>query len=499
MSHNLQLHQLATTFSPHDFFKERCGSGYQLLPARFIRLDTTRVVLTNLVGEFVVIEREVLASFIRHTLSKDTAVFSELKSKHFLIEEDSTVALDLLSLKYRTKQSHLSQLTALYIFVVTLRCDHSCPYCQVSRRSTNTDKYDMKSSSAQKAVDIMFQSPSKTIKVEFQGGEPFLCFERIREIVDLVSKRNHFEGRDIAFVIATTLAYLSDDILEYCAANNISLSTSLDGPQDIHNANRPRPDGDSYQKAVAGIRWARARLGNQGVSALMTTTHNSLRNSKEIVDEYLKQGFESIFLRPLSPFGFAVKTGLVTRVSMKEWIQFYKESLDYILSLNLQGIYFREEYACLLLRKILTPFPTSFVDLQSPAGIGIGALVFNYDGAIYASDESRMLAENGDMTFRLGHVESDSYSSIIASSAFISMLRQSFAESAPMCSDCGFLPYCGSDPVYHHATQDDLIGKKPLSGFCQRNMEILRYLFTLIADNPRETRILRDWAYEGGL
>jgi hypothetical protein len=36
--------------------------------------------------------------------------------------------------------------------------------------------------------------------------------------------------------------------------------------------------------------------------------------------------------------------------------------------------------------------------------IGIGALVYNYDGDIYASDEGRMLAEMGDRTFRLGSV-----------------------------------------------------------------------------------------------
>ena len=42
----------------------------------------------------------------------------------------------------------------------------------------------------------------------------------------------------------------------------------------------------------------------------------------------------------------------------------------------------------------------------SPAGIGLGALVYNYDGDVYASDEGRMLAEMGDHTFRLGNVAS---------------------------------------------------------------------------------------------
>jgi hypothetical protein len=34
-----------------------------------------------------------------------------------------------------------------------------------------------------------------------------------------------------------------------------------------------------------------------------------------------------------------------------------------------------------------------YVDLMSPAGIGIGAVVYNYDGHVYASDE-RLPGEN---------------------------------------------------------------------------------------------------------
>lgn len=64
-----------------------------------------------------------------------------------------------------------------------------------------------------------------------------------------------------------------------------------------------------------------------------------------------------------------------------------------------------EEFAAIILRKILTPWCTGFVDLQSPAGIINSVLVYNYDGYLYASDESRMLAEEGDYTFRIGSVK----------------------------------------------------------------------------------------------
>ncbi|MDF5940030.1 hypothetical protein P4234_29535 [Pseudomonas aeruginosa] len=77
---------------------------------------------------------------------------------------------------------------------------------------------------------------------------------------------------------------------------------------------------------------------------------------------------------------------------------------------------------------------------MSPAGAGIAAIVFNYDGSVYASDESRMLAEMGDQSFRLGNILTDSYEDIILSDALLDALEQSFTLSAPMCSDCALSP-----------------------------------------------------------
>ena len=117
--------------------------------------------------------------------------------------------------------------------------------------------------------------------------------------------------------------------------------------------------------------------------------------STEIIDCYLEQGLREIFLRPLSPYGFAIKTKSYAAYDADRWLAFYEEGLDYILELNRRGIDFTEIYAAIILKKMLTNDDPGYVDLTSPAGIGIGALVYNYDGDVYASDEGRMLAEMG--------------------------------------------------------------------------------------------------------
>ncbi len=225
----------------------------------------------------------------------------------------------------------------------------------------------------------------------------------------------------------------------------------------------------------------------------MTTTAASLDRVRDIIDEYVGHDFRGIFLRPLSPYGFAVKTKWFAAYDQSKWLKFYFEGLDYIIELNRRGVPFTEFYAAMILTKMLTPFQPGYVDLMSPAGIGIAGLVYNYDGRVYASDEGRMLAEMGDETFCLGDVV-DGYESLMLSDTLLDAIETSFAASAPMCSDCAFEPYCGADPVYHHAVQGDFVGHKPTSAFCKRNMAIFRGLIDRMEADVETRQLFLRWA-----
>lgn len=475
-------------------YEKPLANGYRLLPFRFTPLDDQNYVLTNQVGEFFVLNRPTLESFARHRLSPDAPAYNDLKSKHFLLDSDSSVSIDLLALKARTKFRRLADFTGLHIFVVTLRCEHSCPYCQVSRQSDDKTAFDMSPATAQKSLELVFRSPSPNIKIEFQGGEPLLNFPLIKSVVERAKEMNDSHRRNLQFVIATNLALINEDILEFCLRHDIYISTSLDGPAELHNRNRPRHGGDSHARAIEGIMRARKVLGRDHVSALMTTTKASLGRVRDIIDEYVRQEFSGIFLRTLSPYGFAIKTKWYESYDASAWLKFYFDGLDYILELNRAGRPFIEYYAATILAKMLTPFEPGFVDLRSPAGIGIGAIVYNYDGDVYASDEGRMLAEMGDKTFQLGNVDRNTYEEIMLSDKLLTPLEESFAGSAPMCADCAFEPYCGADPVFHHATTGDFVGRKPTSAFCSRNMEIFRRLISLMKSDDTARRTFSRWA-----
>lgn len=110
---------LKGSFQGREAFVESAAS-YRLLPFRFNALGS-RYVLTNDVGEYIVLSQCELSDFVEHRLTPASSAYLELASKHFLLAGRSRVALDLLALKYRTRVDRIAEFTALHLFVVTLR------------------------------------------------------------------------------------------------------------------------------------------------------------------------------------------------------------------------------------------------------------------------------------------------------------------------------------------------------------------------------------------
>ncbi len=461
---------------------------YALLPFNFTKLSG-KEVLVNELGDMLITPIGTTQKIVDHTLD-DEELCKSLVSNFFISEELLPSLLDIYASRLRLKKSFLDDRTALHIFVLTLRCNQNCVYCQASSREEGSIHCSMSNEMMEASVKLMFRSPSPCLTMEFQGGEPSLEPKLIRYGIEKAEEINQQEGRELSYVLCTNCRSLSDELLELCKQYHVLISTSLDGPSFIHNKNRGRED--SYEKTMTGIQKAREVLGHEAVSALMTTSELALDYPKEIVDEYVKDGFTDIFLRALNPYGLATENDNWERYN-ERFVDFYKEAFDYIIELNKQGTFFREVYASIILRKMLTPYTTGFVDLQSPAGTVNSVLIYNYDGYVYASDESRMLAENGDFTFRLGKI-SDEYEDIVYGEKVRKIGKIWANEALAGCSDCPVKAFCGADPVRHHSTQGDMYGFRPSSFVCKKNKAIIEHLISLIIERKDEVMpIFKSW------
>lgn len=456
----------------------------RLLPMNFRKINLDYLI-TNDAGDYAFLTNKEFHQFVA---KKNLP--SDLLGKFWInSQKDVTLLVD----RYRISKSYLNQSTTLFIMVLTSRCNLSCIYCQTSRKNSSSTNFDMKFNIAQKAIDFILQSPSKEITIEFQGGEPLINFDVLKYIVsELRVKEN---GRVFRFTLVSNLILLTDEKLDFLIKNKVSICTSLDGNSDIHNNNRPRFGGSSsYDDLIEKIKKVNINYEIQTppfvINAIQTTTASSLGSYKEIIDEYIKQGFTSIYLRPLSPFGLAKTHKEDLTYSPYDYVRFYKSSLNYILDINNKGYSLIERTAQIFLKRILSHTQDNFVDLRSPCGAVLGQIAINYDGDIYTCDEGRMLAETGDKTFRIGNVAQINYQDIRSNLVTQAVCLASCSECAQRCHQCAYRPYCGVCPVMNYSTERDIF--KNSSYRCIINEGILDYIFQLLREGNNNI-IFNNW------
>jgi His-Xaa-Ser system radical SAM maturase HxsB len=276
--------------------------------------------------------------------------------------------------------------------------------------------------------------------------------------------------------------------------HGVLLSTSIDGPAALHNRNRPTPTRDAFERTVTGIEMARELIGKDCVSALMTTTRDSLLQPEAIVDEYVRLGFHDIFVRPLSAYGFAKRNQSFLAYSLEAFKTFYDRAVRRVLHWNRQGFALREVYASVVLNKALSPFDSGYVDLQSPTGAGSSVMVFNYDGFVYPSDEARMLAENGDTSLRLGRI-GEQFDVLRSSEVNAALRKASLAGSDESCRSCAYNQYCAPNPVEAQAQHGRMDAPAVSTEHCQRHLWMFDHFLDLVAqDDPWLMDLFYSWA-----
>ncbi|MCK6502839.1 His-Xaa-Ser system radical SAM maturase HxsB [Myxococcota bacterium] len=469
-------------------------------PFRFGRM-AGKVLLTHDTGEWHLLSEPDFQALLAGELGPDHAEHAALLAKGFVRDGMDAEAV---AERFRRKKRWLGMGPHLHVVIATLRCNQSCKYCHASRTDMDRVDTDMSLETAKKVVDTAMQSPSPYIAFEFQGGEPTVNFDVIKFVVEYGREKNRQEGKTLDFSLVTNMTCMDEEKAEWLLANDVLLCTSLDGPQHVHDWNRPwtGKGAGAYDTVMKWISYFNRRYVELGrdpelwhVDALMTTTRKTMDHWREVIDLYVSLGIRNIYLRPLNPFGFITKTWKVVGVDMPEFLRFYEEALDHIIQLNRDGVQIIEGTAALFLQKMLTPDDPNFVDIRSPIGAGTGQIAYNYDGTIFPSDEGRMIDAMGNPMFALGRVGETSIQDAIRHPTVRAMAVASLLDGLPQCHECWNAPYCGVRPLHNYMQAGDLFGQRPNTPKCMQHMGIARMLFERLAadDDGSLARIFQRW------
>lgn len=446
-----------------------------------------KYLITNDIGKYSFLSKQQFNKLIQKKELDDTTM-KELIEKGFIFNINDEIFASKQALELRRAKEYLLVPTTLHIFVVSKNCNFNCIYCQAGQLDSKEEFY-MSKEVAKKAVDIALESPSRYLTFEFQGGEPLTNFDTIKYIIEY-SKSNG-KDKNIEYNLVSNLTLLTDEMIGFFKENDVSICTSIDGNRQLQNTNRPYKGKDSYNETIN--KFKKLKENQIKVNAIETTTKYNLDKSKELVDEYIKLGLDSIFIRPLTKLGKADKNWNKIGYSSTDFLSFYKKTLDYIIEKNKVGIFLSEGHSSIFLRKILLNEPVNYMELRSPCGGAIGQTAYYYDGNIYTCDEGRMLSEMGNDSFKLGNVFENNYKDLMQSDCTKTMCIASCLECLPYCNSCVYMPYCGACPVINLAQDNNIFARNPNEYRCEIYKGILDILFEYIEDKPENIDIFNKW------
>lgn len=191
----------------------------------------------------------------------------------------------------------------LYLLLTDI-CNLRCKYCFIEGAMPTDHTFSsMSEETAVKSLNLFARLLKKNPKdrkignptVIFYGGEPLLNEKVFLVAVSEITKLKR-EGRlpsDLSLSLITNATVLSKDVLKGVVENGVGVSVSLDGPKDLHDANRIFANQKgTFQTVIKNIQ----RLKKAGVNVSISCTINpqNLDQLEEVfqwmVDEFQPKG-----------------------------------------------------------------------------------------------------------------------------------------------------------------------------------------------------------------
>ncbi len=462
-----------------------------------------KILVTTDGGDWVFLSEPEFVQLLAGEITEGHPRFAQLQTGGFL--RDGLDA-DALASRLAKRVGHVARGPELHVVTMTRRGDD-----RAGSSSASPDaRMDLDRATAERIVDVALQStsPSVSFDLQAQGGEPLLNGDGVRHLVDFARATNkRAAGKTLRFTLVSNLSAMTEETAEWLIANDVAVRTWLDGPAELHEWNRKYTVAGAHADVVRWITWFDRRYRDLGrdpdvwhVDARATTTRRTLSAWREVVDEYVARGLESLHLRPLSPLGFDPGAWETIGYTVEEYLAFYDRAFAYIVDLNRRGTHLAEATATMFLNSILSSGDPTAGDIRSPCPAGTSELAYDVDGRVFPGDEARRVDAFGDPMFALGDVRTLTIPDLVRHPTVRAIAAASLLDAQPMCADCWNKPFCGISPVASYVRGGDLFEQRPRCFECKEHMAVARTLFGSLANESDRatTEILQRWTTDAG-
>jgi uncharacterized protein len=195
---------------------------------------------------------------------------------------------------------------------MTEKCNLNCYYCGYGTLYSTVNR---------KGADIPFSlirnilvylnekmnsslnvSESNPFYISFYGGEPLLCFHRIKETVDLVKKMS-FSNNDVIFSM-TTNGFFLDKYMDYLKEHNFRLLISLDGDREGNRLRVDHNEKSQFERIFSNVKSLQARYPDYFKKNVNFNAVLNKHNSVESITDFIETHFEKLpKISSINPLG----------------------------------------------------------------------------------------------------------------------------------------------------------------------------------------------------
>lgn len=193
---------------------------------------------------------------------------------------------------------------ATLVLNVAQSCNLRCAYCYAGGGAYGRAPRLMRPELARRAARFLVEQSGNREQVTLVlfGGEPLLNLAAVKAAVTEAETAAKSAGKGLIVSLTSNGTRFTPGALEFLREHRIGITVSIDGPPDVHDANRrySRRGGGTYADVVAGLTLLRAH-GCRPPAARVTLVPEQWARVPEIFGHVLGLGCLEVGIAPASP------------------------------------------------------------------------------------------------------------------------------------------------------------------------------------------------------
>lgn len=411
----------------------------------FFRENNNAVLFNTITSDFYKItDKKTIEIFEKYFLDKiENSVIDEKLKK---ILENSKKCEKHFDYKLPSANHFSVKRLAL---VLTTNCNLRCKYCYA-----NCGSYEYKSEkimdkeTLNNAIDYFFTNFKEVKTIQFFGGEPTLCCDKIQYAIRKID--NMFKNGEIEikpqYGIVTNGINISDSLIELIKSHNIAVTLSVDGDKAIHDFLRSDAKGNGSFELIYQNYHKLLKQGlHKNISIETTYTNYHLEQDISLVDliKLFKKMF-NITIPHISPVNIHKSNELSIEKNYEKFIGYVRETIEYTLDNFVENNSIETYY---ILYKLITRIINKF-EKKAICPIGLSTFSVSPDGKI---DPCFMYTSKDELSY--GEIGSNPDKVLEKAKEFND--RVNIKDNNKKCTKCFAKKICTSCLGYFNLSKDE--------------------------------------------